>query len=89
MEKQRKDLAESNQRAEAKRKLAEVKAQEAKAAAEANQLSEAEAKRQAQLDIILTKKAEKAARAAQKEADVDMTPKDYSEASRNTCPQSS
>src|ERR1041385_4662387 len=76
LEKQRKELAESNQKAEAKRKLDEAKAQEAKAAAEAKQLSEAEAKRQAQLDVLRTKKAEKIARAAQKEAAVDMAPKD-------------
>ena len=76
LEKQRKDLDEANQKAEAKCKLAEVKKQEAKAAAEAKQLSEAEAKRKATLNTLRTKQAEKAARAAQKEVDVDMTPKD-------------
>src|SRR4051812_1569098 len=67
---------------ETKRKLAEAKQNEEKAAAEAKKLAEVEAKhlaeqearRKATLDILRTKKAEKAARASQKKPVVDMTP---------------
>ena len=51
------------EKAETKRKLAEAEKNEEKAAAEAKQLAETEAKRKATLDGLKTKKAEKAARA--------------------------
>src|SRR3954465_116428 len=62
------------EKAETKRKLAEAAKNEEKAAAEAKQLAEHEAKRKATLDSLRTKKAEKAARASQKKPGVDMTP---------------
>ena len=48
-------MEEANQAAEAKRKLAEAKENEAKAVAEAKRLQEVEAKRQAALNNVRTK----------------------------------